>query len=253
MATKLEIFNSTYIKLGLQPVTDTAASNKRNDTLNAVYDTIKAKQLREHPWNFAIKRAQLTVAPTIPSWKWYSAFSLPSDYLKVLQIRHDYVFAIENGSLVTEEGFATVTTDAAEAASTTTVINATNHEALVGDLITINSELRVVGSITTNSITLATALSGAPSDGDEFTIKRPSEIFIEYIADVDEADFTADFAECLAWILAAEICYSLIQSRELSNQTLEKAELMKKMSRSMDAQEGTPQELMDNRFINVRL
>jgi len=253
MATKLQIYNSCFIKLGAEPVTDTATSNKRNNLLNAIYDTVKAREVRQHPWNFAIKRAELTVDSTVPTWKWGSAFELPSDYLKIKEVRYDYDYAIENGKLVIEDSFATIVTDEAEASSTTTAINATAHEAVVGDVILVNDERRVVASITANTITLSVALSVAPSAADEFIVYRPADVFVEYIADVAETDYTSDFTEGLAYVLAAEICYALVQNRELSNQILEKAEFAKRLARSMDAQEGTPIELMDNDYLNVRL
>lgn len=77
-----------------------------------------------------------------------------------------------------------VGTDAAEAGSTTTVINATAHAAKRGDIIKFTSgalngvEVKVVdhiendNSIPANSITLAETLSVAPSNGDTFTIFR---------------------------------------------------------------------------------
>lgn len=252
MATKLEIFNSVYVKLGASLVTDTATDNKRNNLLNAVYDTIKQKQLREHPWNFAIKRVQLTPNVAVPAYKYYSSYDLPSDYLKVKHVRYDYDYAIEGSLLVTEEGLATVGTDTQEWISAGTLL-ATNHEAQVNDIIEINGERRLATAVTVDRITLSSALPSAPSIGTEFTIYRPADMYIEYIADVAESTFTADFAECLAWILAAEIAYALVQNKELANETLQKAEQMKRLARSMDAQEGTPPELTDDSFINVRL
>lgn len=253
MATKLEIFNSCFIKLGAELVSDTSADNKRNNLLNAIYDIMKAKQLREHPWNFAIKRAQLTPNTAVPSYKFYSSYDLPSDYLKIKHVRYDYDYAIEGSLLVTEESLASVGTDEAESGSTTTVINATNHEAAVNDIVTISGEKRVVSSANTNDFTLSVALSGAPSAGTAVTIERPAEVYVEYIANVAESEFTSDFAECLAWILAAEICYALVQNKELSNEILQKAEQMKRLARSMDAQEGTPIEITDEQFITRRL
>lgn len=72
----------------------------------------------------------------------------------------------------------TVGSDAAEAGTTTTVINATGHAAAVGDIIIMTSggedgEARSVDSITANTITLTTALSGAPSATETFDILRP--------------------------------------------------------------------------------
>lgn len=70
-----------------------------------------------------------------------------------------------------------VATDAVEAASTTTVINATAHVALVGDVIRLTSGAdalveRVVFSKTANTITLSRALPSAPAAADTFSIIR---------------------------------------------------------------------------------
>lgn len=65
--------------------------------------------------------------------------------------------------------------DQAETGSTNTVINATGHVANLGDWIVIKSgtyvgEQSEVTSITANTITLTTPLSGAPANGDDFDI-----------------------------------------------------------------------------------
>lgn len=71
-----------------------------------------------------------------------------------------------------------VGSDAAEAGTTTTVINATAHSAVAGDIIVMTSggedgEAREVASVTANAITLSSALSGAPSATETFNILRP--------------------------------------------------------------------------------
>jgi len=71
-----------------------------------------------------------------------------------------------------------VVQDAVEAASTATVINATGHVASAGDQIIMSSgtydgEGREVASVTTDTITLSVALSGAPTAADTFEIVTP--------------------------------------------------------------------------------
>lgn len=68
--------------------------------------------------------------------------------------------------------------DAAEAASTTLIINATAHNAQIGDQIIISSgslkgEAREARLITTNTVTVDVAFSGSPASGDTFEILRP--------------------------------------------------------------------------------
>ena len=71
-----------------------------------------------------------------------------------------------------------VGSDAAEASTTASVIVATAHAAQAGDVIVMTSgdedgEARVVSSVATNSITLESDLSGAPSATETFNIIRP--------------------------------------------------------------------------------
>jgi hypothetical protein len=68
-------------------------------------------------------------------------------------------------------------TDAAEASSTTILINAASHAAKIGDIIRMTSgatsgETAVVYSVSTNAITLAQPLSAAPAALDTFSILR---------------------------------------------------------------------------------
>lgn len=253
MATSLSICNSALIKLGAEVITALSDNNKRAKLCNAQYETIKNKILKSHLWNFSIKRAQLSADISVPTWGFNSAFVLPSDYLRIVEVRYDYKYAVEGNLLLLEEGLTEIVTDEAEASSTTTVINATAHEALAGDIILINDERRLVASVATNAITLATALSAAPSASDEFIVYRPAEVFIKYIADVDETLFSDDFAEALSHYLAYEIAYSLVQNSALRNENYQLYKDIVAETRSMDAQEGTPEDYRVETFTNARL
>ena len=70
-------------------------------------------------------------------------------------------------------------TDAVEASSTDTIINATTHSAKVGDVIKFTSgtedkNISFVESVTTNTITLGQTLDSTPAAADTFSIYRPS-------------------------------------------------------------------------------
>jgi len=51
------------------------------------YDVARRAVLRKHPWNFAIKRAQLTEAVPAPLFGFNTAFNLPNDFLRLLTIQ----------------------------------------------------------------------------------------------------------------------------------------------------------------------
>ncbi len=77
-------------------------------------------------------------------------------------------------------GYGLGTADTAEAASTTTVINATTHVARVGDALYFTAGTAgnigvwsIVSAVTANTITLANALPATPAAADAFLIYRP--------------------------------------------------------------------------------
>jgi hypothetical protein len=82
-------------------------------------------------------------------------------------------------------GYQFVGADAAEADSTTTVINATAHAARVGDILSFRSGTAgnigiwvTVSAVATNSITLANALLATPAAADGFYILRPQPLSV---------------------------------------------------------------------------
>lgn len=253
MATSLSICNSALIKLGAESISSLSDNNKRAKLCNAQYEVLKNKVLRAHPWNFAIKRAKLTVNAQEPSWGFYSSFDLPGDCLRVLETQGRIDFAIEGNLLSIKEGFTEMATEEIEAGSTSTTINVTNSIAQVGDVVLINSERRVVSGVTANDVSLSVALSGAPSATDAMVIYRPADVYIKYIADVDESEFTDDFAEALAHYIAYELAFSLNQSKELRNENYQLYQEIVRETRSYDAQEGTPEDYIVDTFTGARL
>jgi len=61
-------------------------SNPTEELLNRWYDQCRRKVLREHPWNFAAKRAQLAASSTTPAFGYDKQFPVPSDFIRVLTI-----------------------------------------------------------------------------------------------------------------------------------------------------------------------
>jgi len=93
-----------------------------------------------------------------------------------------------------------VATDAVEAGTTDTIITATGHSAVAGDVVIMTSggedgEAREVTSVTANTITLESALSGTPSATETFTIIRPESLTK---AKIVQFDSTLDQAVVLA-------------------------------------------------------
>lgn len=85
---------------------------------------------------------------------------------------------------VSQIAYTLIGLDAVEAGSTTSVIVATGHAAIVGDAIrftsgTLNARIYFVQAVDTNSFTLSQTALGTPSPGDTFVILRPNILAVD--------------------------------------------------------------------------
>lgn len=106
MATKLDIINAALTKLGLEPIATLSDNTKRAKQADTNYERLKRKLLRQHPWNFAKKRIELTAdVGSSPVYGFNFQYSLPSDFLRLLQIESSYEdHAIEGDKLFYNDG-----------------------------------------------------------------------------------------------------------------------------------------------------
>lgn len=80
-----------------------------------------------------------------------------------------------------------------------------------------------------------------------------SEFKCQYIAQVtNPAKFSRNFADALSIRIAAELAYSLAGSRELQETMLKLYEIRLRIARSNDAQEGTPDSIIQTKFLESR-
>jgi hypothetical protein len=84
-------------------------------------------------------------------------------------------------------------------------------------------------------------------------LTNETSIKIKYISDVTDTDlFPSDFSEVLALKLACDICMQLTQDRLLKRDLLAELQVLLADARSMDAQEGTPDDLVNDVWLNSR-
>ena len=101
MATsKIEICNSALSKLGVEQISSFAETSKASRLCNLQYDKIRKKILREHVWNFAIKRATLAKLAAAPLFDYSAAFQLPTDCIMPLKINQPTDFEEEGKTLL---------------------------------------------------------------------------------------------------------------------------------------------------------
>jgi len=87
----------------------------------------------------------------------------------------------------------------------------------------------------------------------QYLLTNDSSVNLIYIKQVTTTtEFDTTFDEALAYLLAAEFAYPLIQSVTLAKDMNAKAEMVLKDARSIDAQIGTPQSFEANEWILSR-
>lgn len=83
-ASEVSICNLALQKLGAKRITSLTDDSNNARQCNACYTTLRDKELRVHPWKFAVTRAVLTPLADAPAFDFTYAFPLPSDCLRVL-------------------------------------------------------------------------------------------------------------------------------------------------------------------------
>lgn len=90
ITSKTDIGNLALDLLSAGTVNDIESPTTATETLlNRWYDQSRRKILREHPWNFAIKRQVLAAESTVPAFGWSKAFPVPTDFIRILQVEGD--------------------------------------------------------------------------------------------------------------------------------------------------------------------
>lgn len=87
MPSIVDICNKALDKLGHGPITSLEDGNKAANLCTRNWPLIRDQVLRDHPWNFAVKRTVLAPSSTTPSWGFSYQFPLPSDFLRLLEVR----------------------------------------------------------------------------------------------------------------------------------------------------------------------
>lgn len=87
MASVVDICNRALDKLGQGSITSLEDGTKSANLCIRNWPLIRDQVLRDHPWNFAIKR--VTLAPDVaePVWGFNYKSPLPTDCLRVIEIR----------------------------------------------------------------------------------------------------------------------------------------------------------------------
>lgn len=108
MASDVEICNRALQKLGAKRIVSLDDDSPNARACQAAYEPVKRAELRAHPWNFAVQRAELAADATAPAWGRANSFQLPSDCLRILpdypeDNRNSHDWQIEGRKILTDD------------------------------------------------------------------------------------------------------------------------------------------------------
>jgi hypothetical protein len=108
LASEVEICNRALQKLGAKRITSLTQDSANARACNVAYAVVRDAELRAHPWNFSVKRAELAAESPAPTWGRANAFPLPSDFLRSLppypeDNANDFDHQIEGRKILTNE------------------------------------------------------------------------------------------------------------------------------------------------------
>jgi len=105
MATSfVEIANRAITFLGGDVITALTDDTKEGRVVNRIYEQSRDQLLRDHSWNFAIKRVQIAANTTSPVFEYTNAYDWPSDCLRIIEVDTSEEWAVEGRQIVTDEG-----------------------------------------------------------------------------------------------------------------------------------------------------
>lgn len=90
MSSVVGICNRALQKLGASKIMDIAESSKNARSCLAAYDAVLEAELRKHTWAFAVKRVQLATNLIGPTHGQHNAFTLPADFIRLLDPDSQY-------------------------------------------------------------------------------------------------------------------------------------------------------------------
>ena len=100
MATSVvDICNNALIRIGSKTITSLTDGDKVANSCNTIYEQTRDMLLRQHLWNFAIKRVVLASETDAPAFEFNNSFPLPSDFIRAKALEDQYSeYKIESGN-----------------------------------------------------------------------------------------------------------------------------------------------------------
>lgn len=277
MATDLEIANSALIKLGQEKIVLlNDGLTKRGITISEQFPKVRRRLIREHSWNFAIKRTKLSVSPyEIP----YTDISIADNTFT--KTAHGYITGLKvqvstDGTLpaplvvstdyfvikITVNTFKLATSLANSLVPTPIDITTQGTGSHTTTCQDITPEFEYDSQMTLPSDYVKILKVTSDADGinnidhkleSNKLLVNSAECYLKYTAVVTDASlFPDDFSECFALLLAAECAYDITQSKELAIAKMADYDKLIALTKFNNGYESTQEQLQLNYFTSER-
>ena len=100
--TFVEIANRAITFLGATPITSLEDDTKEGRAIKRLFEQTRDQLLRDHSWNFAIKRVSLAANTTAPVYEYTNAFDFPNNTLRIIEVNTEEQWAVEGQQIVTD-------------------------------------------------------------------------------------------------------------------------------------------------------
>lgn len=88
MPSVVDVCNLALSKVGHGSITSIDDGTTSANLCNKLWPVVREIVLRDHPWNFAVRRDILAPSTTKPAWGFGNRFALPADCLRLLEVKH---------------------------------------------------------------------------------------------------------------------------------------------------------------------
>lgn len=93
MASKVDIANVALRRVGAPRIVSFTEDSASAQVVNDVYDIMLEDLLRQHFWNFAIRRQKLARLSNVPAFEFDYSYSVPQDWIRTVSVHPN-----DNGS-----------------------------------------------------------------------------------------------------------------------------------------------------------
>ncbi len=266
-ATNEAICNSALGKLGAPEIASLSDNTRTAKLCNQAFHKIRKKLIRNHPWNFTMKRAVLSKVTNLVNAVIAGTDTFTASATLNPIVGERVSFTTLTGTLPAEI-FDSTSYWFIAVTGTTFKLAETYADAIAGTAIDVSA------ATFTATMELLPAfeydnLFSKPSDyiravrehdkdvdwkvEGQYIVGEYSDFELLYIADIDDPLlFDESFDELFAAELAHELCYAVTQSRTMKAELKQDLKDALKDTRAFDAQEGQPEEYEANTWLHSR-